>query len=223
MSEELQYILPIVKNTSFNEEDYIVSSCNYEAYNWLKNWPNWGESVYNRITLLFGDELSGKSHLASIWQSVSGAQYIDKDFLLQKKYLGEDKCYILENLELDDDIEIYLFHFINYIVESRRYLLITSRTPLYKVVCHLKDLESRLKALSSISIKELDEDLIEKVIIKYFSDLQVSINYDAVKFLKVRINRSYKELFSTLERINKDSLSQKKKISINFIKQVLQI
>lgn len=223
MHKELQYIFPIENNSSFQEEDYIVSPCNSDAYNWIINWPNWGDAPYSRCAFLFGDKLSGKSHLSSIWQRRSGAQYIEMKFILNKKYLGQKANYILEDLELSADIEVALFHFINSLVESQGYLLVTSCVSPSRLGCSLKDLDSRLKAFSALRIREPDDDLVEKIIVKYFSDFQVVISSDVVRFLQMRVERSYQRLFSILMRLNEESLSQKKKISVSFIKQVLQI
>ncbi len=223
MSQELQYTFPIQSHVSFREEDYIVSSCNEEAFKWLMQWPDWGDSVYNRFTFLSGDFFSGKTHLASIWQKYSGAIFIDREFILNKQYVGKKANYILENLELTQELEIELFHFVNYMMDSGKCRVITSRVALTNIQFSLKDLESRLKAFAMVRIKEPDDELVTQVIIKYFSDHQISIGHDAVKFLKTRVDRSYKELFSVLDLLNKESLGQQKKISVNFIKDVLQI
>ncbi len=223
MHKELQYIFPIKNNASFKEEDYIISPCNSEAYHWIMNWPDWGASPYSNFAFLFGDKLSGKSHLASIWQRHSGAQYIDINFILYKKYLGQNANYILEDIELSPEIETALFHFINYLVESQDYLLITSCVSQSSLGCNLKDLDSRLKAFSTLKIHEPDDNLVEKIIVKYFSDFQVVINNEAVKFLQMRVERSYQKLFAILVQLNEESLSQKKKLSVSFIKQVLRI
>lgn len=223
MHKELQYIFPIEKNASFKEEDYIISPCNKEAHSWVENWPDWGDSSYSNLTFLFGDKFSGKSHLASIWRQHSDAKYIDTNFILNKEYQGKKSNYIIENLELNPEIEVALFHFINYLVESKDFLLITSRVPQSNLGCSLKDLDSRLKAFSAIKIHDPDDDLVEKIIVKYFSDFQVVIGQEVVKFLQMRIERSYQRLFSILAQLNEESLSQKKKISVNFIKQVLKI
>lgn len=223
MSQELQYTFSIQSHVSFREEDYIVSSCNAEAFQWVTQWPEWGDSVYNRFTFLSGDFFSGKTHLASIWQKYSDATFIDHEFILQKQYVDKKANYILENLELTQEFEVELFHFINYMMDSGKYLVITSRVAPTNIKFGLKDLESRLKAFSLLRIKEPDDELVTQVMIKYFSDHQISIGHEAVKFLKTRVERSYKELFSVLDLLNKESLGQQKKISINFIKDILQI
>lgn len=223
MSQELQYTFLMQSNVSLKEEDYIVSSCNIEAFNWIRQWPDWGTAVYNHFTFLVGDFLSGKTHLASIWQKYSDAVFVDHEFVLKKKYIGKKENYILENLELTQELEVGLFHFINYIIDSKAFLLITSRTTPANTQFSLKDLESRLKSFPLIRIKELDDELITQVIIKYFSDHQIVIGQDAVKFLKTRVERSYKKLFCVLDLLNKESLGQHKKISINFIKDILKV
>ena len=221
---DLQYIFSIPHSSSFREEDYIVSHCNSEAYHLIKSWPQWaGDSIYNNFMFLSGDCLSGKSHLASIWQKESDARYVDMNFINNKQYIGKSSNYILDNIDFTTADESAMFHFINYVAESTNFLLITSRINQFNIDCHLKDLASRIKAMPSVALLDPDEEFIEKIIIKYFSDLQVSVTYDVVKFLKMRVDRSYHKLFSILDVLNMRSLSQKKKISISFIKQILKI
>jgi len=75
----------------------------------------------------------------------------------------------------------------------------------------------------TVELARPDDKMIEGIIIKYFSDAQIILNAAVIKFLVTRINRSYTEIFATLRALDKISLSEKRKISIPFVKEILDI
>ena len=71
----------------------------------------------------------------------------------------------------------------------------------------------------STSINDPDDQIVDVLINKFFSDNQVLISIEVIKYLSGRIDRSYKELYKTLEKINNVSLKNKQKITIPFLRQ----
>ena len=62
MSDQL--ILKFPEHRAYKREDFYVSPSNREAYDFINSWPKWIKKTIN----LYGENFSGKSHLASIFE-----------------------------------------------------------------------------------------------------------------------------------------------------------
>ena len=103
-------------------------------------------------------------------------------------------------------------------IEDDNYILFLCNNE-KKINFCLKDLESRFNSVLSTSINDPDDQIVDVLINKFFSDNQVLISIEVIKYLSGRIERSYKELYKTLEKINNVSLKNKQKITIPFLRQ----
>ncbi|NRA74195.1 MAG: hypothetical protein HRU36_05625 [Rickettsiales bacterium] len=220
MLHDQQYSLDLKFPISFREEDYIVTNSNYLAWKFIKKWPIWGSNNLSNIACIYGESSSGKSHLASIWQKFSIAQKISKQHLLENNFLRNANL-IIDDIEKFIEYEQALFNLFNHMAETKNSLLITAKKSLSKLEVKLPDLHSRLSSVFSIEIARPDNKMIESIITKYFSDMQITLHTKVIKFLVNRINRSYAEISTILKKLDKISLSEKRKISIPFIKEVL--
>jgi len=221
MSISQQYLLDLKTPISFREEDYLVTNSNYLAWKFIKKWPNWGSNRMSNIACVYGESGSGKSHLASIWKNISGAQIISKEILSVRNF--ENKNFVIDNIEAMLEEEEELFNLFNHVLETKKFLLITASKLSSKLNIKLPDLRSRLMSVFTVELARPDDKMIEGIIIKYFSDAQIILNAAVIKFLVTRINRSYTEIFATLRALDKISLSEKRKISIPFVKEILDI
>lgn len=219
-----QYLLDFKNSITFNDDDYIVTSSNEDAVRWVDKWPKWGEGIYSNIVCIFGEESSGKTHLSQIWRRKASATYINKTDLSDARYMDSNcTAYILEDLETFLDNEIQLFYFINHIINSKKFLLITSNVPVKQIPFCLKDLKSRVESFLIIEIKKPDEAMIEQILLKYFSDRQVAVSASVIKYLVVRVDFSYKKVLHVVDRLDRASLAAQKNISIPFIKSILNL
>lgn len=175
----------------------------------------------SNIAYIYGETGAGKSHLASIWQGISGAQLVSASLLSSGDF--KDENFLIDNLEELLGQERQLFNLFNHVLETKRYLLITAGRAVAKLDIKLPDLLSRLSGIFSIELSRPDDKMIEGIITKYFSDAQITLNASIIKFLVTRIDRSYSEIFKTLKALDKISLSEKRKISIPFVKEVCKL
>lgn len=67
-----QLILPFEQFPAYDVRDFIVSNSNEEAYLWLMRWPDW----LHPCLAIYGEKGCGKTHLSSIWQTISKARYL---------------------------------------------------------------------------------------------------------------------------------------------------
>jgi hypothetical protein len=72
-----QLILDLPHRAALGAEDFLVSDCNLAAVRLIDAWPNWQDHVQ----LLIGPPASGKTHLARVWQALSGAEGLEPERL----------------------------------------------------------------------------------------------------------------------------------------------
>ena len=127
---------------------------------------------------------------------------------------------VLENLEVDINEKLF-FTLLNIIEQDNKYLIITSLDPVTKINFKLKDLNSRMKNFILQNIEKPDDELIFAILLKNFSDRQISIEKKLIEFTIKRIDRSYGKIFDFIYKIDEMSLKKKKSIDMKIIKEVL--
>ena len=65
-----QLTLDLPHRAALGAEDFLVSNCNLAAVRLIDSWPGWQD----RVQLLIGPPASGKTHLARVFQALSGAK-----------------------------------------------------------------------------------------------------------------------------------------------------
>ncbi len=214
---QLVFKFPFKKK--YYEQDFYVSSNNFNAYKLIENWPNWPGKCLN----VFGASGSGKTHLSKILE-----KKIKKIKLIDAKNLNDQIIDELNNLDCliidryDKNIEEKLFYSIfNQCKQLENYILINSIKSLKEYSFELKDLQSRINSLVYIGIDLPTDELLQVIITKSFSDKQVSLNPKISQFIINNVERSYDKMFKFLKDIDELSLSTGKSININLIKKVL--
>ena len=218
MNELDQKLLDFEIYESFDESDYYVSKCNYFARNLIAIWPNWEKKIVN----LAGEKYSGKTHLSKIFKSNSDALYLYSD-KIDNDSLKEIKLFnniIIENLDESFD-EKLLYSIFNLIEQDNKYLLITSEKPIDTMEFLLPDLISRLKNCVIAKIDRPDDDMINAILIKKFSDRQIKLDKKIIDYIIKRIARSYSKMHEFIYKIDELSLKKKKSINFKIIKEII--
>ena len=203
---------------AFERKDFIVSTSNFEAVSWLDKWPNWEKSGI----FFYGASGSGKTHLIHSWKLKTGGLILNEK---NSSNFSVNKIYENKHLAVDNASEIpekTLFHAINICVEEKGTIFLLDREPPARWSVSLKDLESRLRAMTTVELKNPDDKLIEQLFFKLFYDRQIKINDDVVKYLVKRVERDFENIQSIVEIIDTKSFSYKKEITIPFVARVLK-
>ena len=137
-----------------------------------------------------------------------------------EEIFSEDQKLVIEDLQ-DLEHEESLFHLINFAKEKNFALLITSEKNLNEFNFEYPDLSSRLKAFMIAHLDEPDDDLLAAYIMKNFSDKQLSLSPDVIKFIIARAERSFAFIQSLINELDKKSLEEKRKITIPLVKEIL--
>jgi chromosomal replication initiation ATPase DnaA len=213
-----QIAFPIAGRDAYDPNEYIVSSSNEIAYKILNDWPkNWGVRPYEKTLIVQGPKSSGKTFLAKQWADKAGALFIKKTHELTEAILEKHQAFVVDDFDADWSEEKLLHHF-NTIHENGKYLLITiSQIPIIK----LPDLASRINSAHKVIIGQLDDDLMQMLIFKLFSNYSIVIGSEVLQYLVKILPREFPKLVKIVEGINALALERKRKITIPFIKQCL--
>ena len=214
-----QLIFNFPFTTNYFEEDFFVSSSNFEAYKLIETWPKWPSRNIN----ISGPTGCGKSHLASILKKKINSFFINASDISNNSLalIKLKECLIIDNYENNIE-ENLLYTIINQTHQSNQYVIINSDQPISSLEIKLEDLKSRLNSFSKITIDLPTDDLIKVVLTKNFSDKQIQIDNKLIDFILKHINRSYEDIFNFIKKIDELSLSTGKSININLIKKVLK-
>ena len=213
-----QLIFKFPFKTTYYENDFYVSSNNFEAYKLIENWPKWPGKHVN----IFGPKGCGKTHLSNILKKKMNASLIEADNFNNdslKNFKSKD-CLIIDNYNNNID-EKLLYSSLNAAYQTEKFVVINSLISIKKIVVDLKDLRSRFDSFIHLGIKLPTDDLLRVILTKSFSDKQIKVNVKSLEYILKNIDRSYEKVFEFIKEIDFESLSAGKSININLIKKVL--
>ena len=209
-----QYTFNLPLPPLYSEDNFMISDCNREAWQWIQNWENWPAHAL----LLYGPAGCGKSHLGHIWA--------------QRAQAGRITAASLESVEprsgnwLIEDIEQLvseraLLHFYNASKENGGKLLLTSTHAANQLPFTLPDLTSRLLALPMAHIDQPDDAVLAGAMRKQLTDRQMKVDDEVIAYIIPRMERSFNALKNTVETIDRAALAEHKNITIPFVKRML--
>ena len=214
-----QLVFKFPFKVKYFKQDFYVSSNNFSAYKLIESWPNWPGKWLN----VFGMSGSGKTHLSKILE-----KKINKIKLVEAKYLNNKiieelnkiDCLIIDNYQNNIDENLF-YSILNQSKQLDNYIVVNSTLSLNELNYNLLDLQSRLNSFIFIGIQLPNDDLLQVIISKFFSDKQINLNPKISEFIIKNVDRSYEKMFKFLKDIDELSLSTGKSININLIKKAL--
>jgi chromosomal replication initiation ATPase DnaA len=213
-----QLIFKFPFTTNYFEEDFYVSTNNFNAYKLIESWPKWSGRHIN----IFGPRGCGKTHLANIFKKKINSFFIKAEELNNNSLplIKLKECLIVDDYK--NNIEEKLFYSVlNQSHQSNQYVIINTFKPIKKSTVVLNDLKSRFDSFIDIGIDLPTDDLIRVVLTKNFSDKQIKIEARLLEYILKNINRSYEDIFDLIDKVDSLSLSTGKSININLIKKAL--
>ena len=214
-----QLIFKFPFKTTYFQDDFYVSSNNFEAYKLIESWPNWP----NRFINIYGPKGCGKTHLSKILNNKIQSYLVNSDKIKEREVnFDEFECLIIDNYNNNID-QNFFYTILNHINQSNKYIIVFSIVPINKILVDLKDLQSRLNSFISFGIDLPTDDLLRVMITKSFSDKQIIINSKNLEYILKNIDRSYEDVLQFIKNIDIESLSSGKSININLIKKVLKL
>ena len=213
-----QLIFKFPFKTNYFEEDFYVSSNNFDAYKLIENWPKWPSRYVN----IYGPSGCGKTHLANILNKKINSFLVKASELNDNilSFIKLKQCLIIDDYH--GNIEEKLFYsLLNQCHQSNQYIIVNTLKPIKSFEIKLNDLKSRFENFIYTGIDLPTDDLIRVILTKNFSDKQVKIDAKLLEYILKNIHRSYEDIFDLIDKLDNLSLSTGKSININLIKKVL--
>ena len=209
--------LPWPRHDNASRADFIVSDSNQKAVGFLDNCSDWPDG---RLALV-GPEGSGKTHLAMAWAEQTGAQFVDGE--LSPRDMTGSGCVVFEDCDRrlsTPEIEAALFHLLNILREEGGKILLTARTPPARWNTQLPDLTSRLSAITVAEVNSPDDDLLEQLVVKLFSDREIVIKDRLATYIAKRADRSSAAIEMAVATLDAKSLELGQPVSTKMAKDV---
>ena len=216
-----QIPLGLAHQAEFGRDSFIVGDANRGALALIERWPDWPQPV----VLLTGPQGSGKTHLARIWATMAGAPLIAArdleaggatDLVMQGAAAVED----IDRDSLDENA---LFHLLNTAREGKASLLLTSRRSPAHLPLRLADLRSRLRLASPAALYPPDETLLRLVLVKLFTDRQLTVEKPVVDFLLARMERSFAAAVHIVDVLDHEALASSAAVTRPLAAKVLAV
>ena len=184
---------------------------------------------------LCGIEGSGKSHLlqacvqaaekaglAALYLPLAELQHYSPEDVFASA-AGFDVV-ALDDLQLviaDPQWQAALFGFYNRCRDDNRKLVIAADRPVNELDCALADLRSRLGWGGIFRLPLIDDDGRAKILQHRAAQLGLVMEDEVVRFVLSRASRDLTELMKVLDQLDQASLSQQRKLTLPFVKQVM--
>jgi chromosomal replication initiation ATPase DnaA len=206
-----QLVLPLEPGNAMTRAEFIVAPGNARALSFLDSFPDWPAPV----VALVGPSACGKTHLARIWATRSGATLLDAR-TLRDNVRGPA---VVENIDSAPTFahETALFA----MLEQGAPLLLTGRSIPAAWPVSLPDLASRFQALLAFELGASDEALLMALAVKLFADRQIVVPESVVTHLVRTLERSPAALRDFIQRADDAALAEKKPVNLQLIRGLM--
>jgi len=230
-SEQLTLNVNLKEGLRFESFFVEAQSSNAETLQILQGFVESSEQQQN---IVWGESLSGKTHLlqaccAKQAQSKNSVSYIPLKIL---SLHGPDVLQGMSNspLVVIDDVdsvignkawETALFNLINQTRDNNQRLLLSSQNNPRQLDCVLSDLASRLIWGGSYQLQILSDEDKPKALKARATQRGFDLNDRVLDYLFRHYPRDIESLMDILNKLDEESLRQKTKITVPFVKDVL--
>jgi len=217
--EKGQLTFDLAYETSYEQKDFIVTEGNRLAFGHIISFPNWAAP----LTLITGEQKSGKTHLGKVWAKLAGAKIATNDEL--ERLAGEEKQtpVLLDNVDRAGFDENALFHLLNQSMRDARPVFMSAREPVINWPYLSDDVKSRARLASHFSLQAASDLQLCQMFAKLFDDRQIVVSPETISYLVARIERSPGEVFALSEILDRLALQKGKAIGKKIAAEAIKI
>lgn len=230
-SEQLTLNVNLKEGLRFESFYVDANSANAETLQILKSFVDSNQQQQN---IIWGESSSGKTHLlqaccARQAKTNHAVSYIPLKVLgihgpSVLKGLSNAPLVVVDDVDSvigDKDWETALFNLINQTRDNNQRLLMSTENNPRNIECILSDLASRLIWGGSYQLQILSDEDKPKALKARASQRGFDLNDRVVEYLFRHYPRDIETLMDILDKLDEESLRLKTKITVPFVKQVL--
>lgn len=219
MARQLSFDLPV--RPALGREDFFVSPGNAMAVALIDGWRNWAGGKL----VLYGPKGAGKTHLAHVWAANTDATILPAHALSDADIPALARGHVViedvSDIAGDAAAEQALFHLHNLVLAEGHRLLLSDVSPAQVWPLSLPDLQSRMQGAQSIGLDTPDDALLNAVLIKLFTDRQLSVAPETLSYLVRHMDRSFAAAGQIVATMDRTALEQNRAISRKLAAEVL--
>jgi len=212
--------------------DSFYAGSNLEVIEALKHFSTVNDEHF---IYLWGEKSAGKSHLLNSCCQWANKQGRDVRLLPMQQLLKMEPEFLeglsgaelicIDDVQLicgDPDWEMAVFDLFNQQRESGQQLIVTGDCPPANLKCDLPDLQTRLSWGITLELKAFsDEELLERLT-RQAAALGMDFGPEVGRYLLARFPRDSQTLNKILARLDQESMVAQRRITIPFLKSVLE-
>ncbi len=223
-------------NFHLRDDARIENFCSGDNSHIVNNIMDAVDKAQEQMIFLWGQDGVGKTHLlqAACHRAIAkkhSAVYIP---LRDIEMMSVELMQGLENTDLVciDDVDMIsgkevweesFFHLFNKIKDNQGKLFVSASSSPNALKLSLADLKSRLSSGITYQIKQLDDIQKLTAIQSKAKNKGLTLDNAVGKFLLSRCPRNIQELFIVLDKLDHASLAEQRRLTIPFVKQVLEL
>ncbi|MCL5255305.1 MAG: DnaA regulatory inactivator Hda [Gammaproteobacteria bacterium] len=191
-----------------------------------------------QFSLFVGGQGQGKSHLLCALSEVAAERQLHSIYLPLSELKQPDAVQILHGLEtydliVLDDVDAVtanrewaegLFALINRLTDQRQgWMVMSAQQNANTMPIELADLRSRLQIAVTFKLDALTDDDKVRALHQHAKMRGLELPKEVGEFLLLRVERDMHALMALLDRLDKASMAQQRRLTVPFVKQVLEL
>lgn len=214
-----QLVFDLPQRPALGAEDFLISKSNQAAADLVDRWPDWPHGS----VMVVAPARAGKTHLANVWRLKSGADCIAACALSEAGVAAASVrgALLVEDLHAGIADERAMFHLLNLVRAHKLSMLLTSRAAPGELSVRLPDLASRLRAVPAVAIALPDTALLQAVLVKHFTDRQLSVEPRVISHLALHMERSMEAAATIVAEIDRRAMASHRKVTTKLADEAL--
>ncbi len=202
-SRQLPLLIP--HGNAYDEASWLAAESNEAARTWLGRTEVWPE---HRLAL-WGEAGRGKTHLLRIWAARTGAELVEGPALSGFPEVTSPSGVAVDDADRSEPAA--LLHLLNTARELDRPVLLASQAPPARWPVTLRDLESRLRAITAVEVEAPDDELLRQLLLRWLAERQLVADPTLHDRLLLRLPRRPDMLLAAVARLNEDALTSRRR------------
>jgi chromosomal replication initiation ATPase DnaA len=213
-SHQLPLMIPA--RMAYDEASFLADASNEKARVWLQRTEVWPD----RRLALWGGSGRGKTHLLRIWLGRHGAELMDGPALAGFPGIASPGGVAVDDADQAD--EAALLHLLNTARDLERPVLLASRLPPARWDVALRDLASRLRAITAVEVEAPDDDLLRRLLLRWLTGRGLVADASLHDRLLLRLPRSPEQVLRAVERLDEAAtVSRRREVSAAMVRAAL--